>query len=114
MVAEAIQKYYHIRPPGLEKKQVNVSVYSGLLPELCQKEGVKYLVRGLRSTSDWLYEENLAEAYKLLCPDIRIVYFRGQQLGVSSTLVCEMLRCKQDISPYVPRPVLDLLTEKNK
>jgi pantetheine-phosphate adenylyltransferase len=60
-----------------------------------------YLIRGLRNTSDYLYEESLIKQYKLLKPETKVVYFRADN-DVSSTFVYELYKRKIDIQPYLP------------
>lgn len=59
-----------------------------------------YLIRGLRNTSDYLYEEQLFYMYKELCPDIKVVYLRAD--NTSSSFVWELYKRNLDIAKYVP------------
>lgn len=40
---------------------VKVVVWNGLMAELAQKEGAKFLIRGIRSVADFEYERNMAD-----------------------------------------------------
>jgi len=83
-------------------KTINVTSYDGLIPTYCSDHRITHLIRGLRGTSDWLYEEELAKAYNIICPEIQIVYLRGTHEGLSSTLVWELYSRGRDVSKYVP------------
>jgi pantetheine-phosphate adenylyltransferase len=58
----------------LSSCDISVESFSGLLVEFARKRGAKILVRGIRSVSDFEYEITLANANKLLAPDIETVF----------------------------------------
>jgi len=107
----------------IAKCNMRVVQYDGLTPHYCQKridENRKkglwdpfYLVRGLRSTSDWLYEETIVQAYEAISPNIQIIYFRGSHQGISSSLVWELYSRGHSIKDYVPYDVPLLTTQGN-
>ncbi len=59
-----------------------------------------YLIRGLRNTSDYLYEEQLFYMYKELCPDLKVIYLRAD--NTSSSFVWELYKRNMDLTKYVP------------
>lgn len=59
---------------------------------------------------DYNYEENVAAVNKLINPDLEYVYFRANNIAVSSTMVKELHGYHKDISAYVPLPVLEMIT----
>ena len=87
--------------------------WSGLVAEACRKLDAKYLIRGLRGTSDYLYEETIAKINKEINPDLKTVYFRAENDVVSSSLVRELLKYEKKIDKYVPEDVLSVLQECN-
>ncbi len=86
-----------------------VSVYDGLIAKFAKQSNIKYMIRGLRNNLDYNYEENIAEVNKLINPDMEYVYFRADNVAVSSSMVKELIHYGQDISKYVPAPVLKLI-----
>ena len=64
------------------------------------------MIRGLRNNMDYNYEENMAEVNKLINPELEYVYFRADNVAVSSSMVKELRQYGQDISPYVPAAIL--------
>lgn len=88
---------------------VKVIFHSGMIAPLCKELGVEYLVRGLRNTSDYMYEENIAKINNELNPDLKTVYFRSNNEVISSSLVRELLKYNEDISKYVPSPIYKIL-----
>lgn len=89
-----------------------VVVFDGLIGEFIKEHDIKYMVRGLRNNMDYNYEENIAEVNKLINPDIEYVYFRAERVGVSSSMVKELATYGQDVSKYVPKEVLKVITDK--
>lgn len=93
----------------LNMKNVFVTVFDGLIAEYAKVNGIKYMIRGLRNNMDYNYEENIAEVNKLINPDMEYVYFRAENVAVSSSMVKELHGYGQDVSIYLPRPVFDIL-----
>ena len=89
-----------------------VGSWDGLIADLMRSWGEKYLIRGLRNTMDYNYEENIAEVNKLIYPEIEYVYFRADNSAISSSMVRELYSYGQDVSGYVPKAVMDVMREK--
>lgn len=86
-----------------------VSVYDGLIAKFAKHNDIKYMIRGLRNNLDYNYEENIAEVNKLINPDMEYVYFRADNVAVSSSMVKDLIHYGQDISKYVPSSILKLI-----
>jgi len=83
-----------------------VTAHTGLVAQYAKEQGIGYMIRGLRNNMDYNYEENMAEVNKLINPDLEYVYFRADNVAVSSSMVKELRQYNQDISPYVPAAIL--------
>ena len=88
---------------------VRVAVYEGLVAQYAKENGIKYMIRGLRNNMDYNYEENIAEVNKLINPNMEYVYFRAENIAVSSSMVKELHGFGQDISKYVPKSVFEIM-----
>ena len=88
-----------------------ILVVDGLTVSACKEIGANYLVRGIRSTSDFLAEEDMARVNRMLAPNIKTVYLRAENDALSSSAVRELLKCGQDISRYVP-PEIKIMIER--
>ena len=86
-----------------------VCVHDGLTAEFSKTKGIHYMIRGLRNNMDYNYEENIAEVNKLINPNLEYIYFRAENVAVSSSMVKELYLYNQDISKYVPGPVLEMM-----
>lgn len=88
---------------------VSVTAHEGLVAAYAKEKGIRYMIRGLRNNMDYNYEENIAEVNKLINPDMEYVYFRAENVAVSSSMVKELHSYGLDVSPYVPKAVYDIL-----
>jgi len=93
----------------LGMNNVSVSVSDGLVAEYAKANGMQYMIRGLRNNMDYNYEENIAEVNKLINPGLEYVYFRAENVAVSSSMVKELHSYGLDVSPYVPSAILDIV-----
>lgn len=79
-----------------------VTSFEGLIAAYAKEQGIKYMIRGLRNNMDYNYEENIAEVNKLINPEMEYVYFRAENVAVSSSMVKELHMYGQDVSAYLP------------
>ena len=86
-----------------------VIAYEGLIAEYSLQNNIGYMIRGLRNNMDYNYEENIAEVNKLINPDLEYVYFRAENVAVSSSMVKELYSFGKDVSKFVPAPVKDMI-----
>ena len=93
-----------------------VCIHTGLTADFAEKVGASYLVRGLRNSLDYGYEENIAAVNRALCPALDTVYFRAENAALSSTLVRELCRYGdiRRAAAYVPAPVFAVLEARGK
>ena len=93
----------------LQIENVTITIFDGLVAKYAKANGIRYMIRGLRNNMDYNYEENIAEVNKLINPDMEYVYFRAENVAVSSSMVKELRSYDQDVSMYVPKAVFDIL-----
>ena len=105
----AMRKAIEAVMESLEITNVKVEVYEGLVAEFAKQRGIQYMIRGLRNNMDYNYEENIAEVNKLINPDMEYVYFRAENVAVSSSMVKELHTYGQDVSPYLPKGIQKML-----
>lgn len=86
----------------------HVKIDDGLVANVCReiadfyKADNMYLVRGLRNTSDYMYEEGLAKVNLELNNDLKTVYFRADNDIISSSMVRLLNAHGEDVSKYLP------------
>lgn len=91
-----------------------VVFYEGMVADYCAGHGIRYLVRGLRNSMDYDYEENIAAVNKLLNPELESIYMRADTAAISSSMVRELLGYGKDVSSYLPAAVLELVRADKK
>lgn len=91
----------------LSEGPVPVRPFRGLLVEYAAERGAQVLVRGLRRTSDFDPEYQMAVANRRMEEDLETVFLMtSPDYGhVSSTLVREIYRHGGDLEPFVPEAV---------
>jgi pantetheine-phosphate adenylyltransferase len=90
---------------------VEVQLYQGLTIDFCKKIGATYMVRGIRSASDFEYERAIAQINKSMMPEVEtiILLSRPEYSAISSTIVRDILRNQGDVSQFVPKEALAFL-----
>lgn len=84
--------------------KVNVDVYQELTVHYCERIHAKFLIRGLRTSSDFEYERVIAHMNKMMLPHLETVFLLTDQnqSAVSSTVVREIIKHGGDASKFVP------------
>ncbi len=90
---------------------VSVKLYEGLTIDFARKIGASYMVRGIRSASDFEYERAIAQINQTMMPDVETILLlsKPEYSAISSTIVRDILRNKGDISYFVPKEVMSFL-----
>lgn len=93
---------------------VRVEVFEGLLVEFANSVSASVIVRGLRATSDFDYEFQIASANRRLDPAIDTMFLmtKDEHSFLSSSVVREVATLGGDFSAFVPPPVNELLKRK--
>ena len=96
----AIQRIYNNEP------RVRVEIYEGLTVDFALKHDAQFILRGVRSTLDFEYERNIAEANKQLSGiETILLYTRPEYAHISSTLVRDLHSHGKDIAAYLPKTI---------
>lgn len=97
-----------------ESNTIKITSFDGLLADFCIKNEVSFIVRGLRATADYEYEQALAVMNKKLAHRLETLFFTAspEYSFVSSRMMKEVARYGGDISSLVPRSVVSRLQSK--
>ena len=86
-----------------DESRVVVTTYDGLTVDFARKHGATHIVRGVRSTIDFEYERNIAEANRQLSGIETVLLYTSPEYGhISSTLVRDLHAHGRDITNYLP------------
>jgi len=93
---------------------VTIDSFDGLLIQYCIKKGAGVIVRGLRVTTDFEYELQIAHANADLGPQVDTVFLptRTRHGFVSASLVREIASHGGDVTRYAPPVVCEALAKK--
>jgi len=92
---------------------VIVDSYDGLVVNYAKLHGASVLIRGVRTSTDFEYETNLANGNRLLAPEIETVFIptRPELSVVSSSMAKEINKWNGDVSKLVTVKVKNALNE---
>ncbi|MGW8121136.1 pantetheine-phosphate adenylyltransferase [Roseivirga echinicomitans] len=84
--------------------EVSVVVYNELTATLASKMNAKFLIRGLRNTTDFEYENSISQVNRHLNDDLETVFLITSPTlsSVSSTIIREVHRYGVDVQEFLP------------
>lgn len=90
---------------------VTVDVFEGLLCDYTAKQGISFIVRGVRDASDVPYEMMLSTINRGLgnSPETIFLPARPEYFHISSSYVRDMIRYRQRLDGILPQEALALL-----
>lgn len=91
--------------------KITVETYQGLTVDFCRKTGASYMIRGIRTVSDFEYEKAIAQMNHSLMPEVESIFILSKPgySSISSTIVRDIYRNKGDISQFIPKEALQFL-----
>ena len=94
----------HINEVFKANESVEVIVYNELTAEVAKKHNARFLLRGLRNTTDFEYENTLAQVNSNIYKELDTVFLitSPKFAYVSSSVIREVHRFGGDISEYLP------------
>jgi pantetheine-phosphate adenylyltransferase len=93
---------------------VEVTFFRGMVVDFVRNVGAGFLLRGLRTVSDFEYEFQMALTNRSFAPDVDTVFVMPSQeyAYLSSTLIKESVALGGDVSAFVPEDVEKLLVDR--
>lgn len=83
---------------------VKVIVYNELTSTLAKKHDAKFLIRGLRNTTDFEYENTISQMNRYLNDELETVFLitSPRYAAISSTIIREVHRFGGDVTDFLP------------
>jgi pantetheine-phosphate adenylyltransferase len=83
---------------------VKVTSYQGLTAEFAKTVNAKFLLRGLRNTTDFEYENAIAQANRYVFDNLETVFLITSQslASISSSIVRDLHRHGQNVDVFLP------------
>ena len=86
---------------------VEVDTYTGLTVDYCKEKGIKYILRGLRTSADFEFERSIGQMNKQMYPEIETVFLltTPEHTAINSSIIRDIIRQKGDPSNFIPKEV---------
>jgi pantetheine-phosphate adenylyltransferase len=94
----------HIRQTFNKYPNIRVEQFDELTAEFARKNGAGFLLRGLRNTTDFEYENSIAQINRELVAELESVFLitSPEFAWISSSIIREVHKYKGDISNFIP------------
>ena len=88
-----------------DEEKVEVQTYGGLTVDFCKETGARYILRGLRTSSDFEYERAIAQMNKKMHPEIETVFLLTlpEHTPVNATIIRDIIFHGGDASMFLPK-----------
>ncbi len=95
-------------------KNIEVVSFSTLLVDYCKEKDVTFILRGLRSTTDFEYEYSIATVNRNLAPEIETIFLmtKAEYFFISSNMAKDIASYFGNISSLVPQFVEQKIKQK--
>jgi pantetheine-phosphate adenylyltransferase len=86
---------------------VEVASFDNLTVQFCREIGAQFILRGLRSSTDFEFERNIAQANKAMEADIETVFIVSEPglSAINSSIVRDIFRHGGDVRPFIPEGI---------
>ena len=89
------------------RAKLSIITFKGLVVDAAHEAGASLIIRGLRGSGDFDYEDQMVGMNTIMKPDIETVFLiaSNETRSISSTLVRQIASMGGDIAPFVPARV---------
>lgn len=102
-MSPAEQRIADIRRVYADNPNIDVQVYDGLAMDFAKSVGARFIVKGVRSVSDFEHEQWQADFNRRLGGiETILLYTEPELASLSSTAVRELRHFGVDVSPFLP------------
>ncbi|MCK9480628.1 MAG: pantetheine-phosphate adenylyltransferase [Bacteroidia bacterium] len=93
----------------VDEPRVKVMSFEGLTVNFCKSQGIQFVIRGLRNSTDFEYEQAIAHANAAMAPEIETIFVvaPSNAATISSSIVREIIKSGGDYSHFVPKVVCE-------
>ena len=93
-----------IRDIYADDNRIDVKSYNGLAMDFAKAENAHYIIKGIRSVSDFEYEQWQADFNRKLGGiETILLYTEPELASISSSALRELQHFGVDVSPYLPK-----------
>ena len=93
-----------------DQKNVRVITYDDLTAHTAREIGAKFLLRGLRNTTDFEYENGISQVNRYIYAEIETVFLitSPHLAPISSSIIRDLHRYGQDVDDFLPYSLSEL------
>lgn len=93
-----------IRETFKNEPRISVQTYAELTAEFAKKNNARYLLRGLRNTTDFEYENSIAQVNRHLNRELESVFLitSPSLASISSSIIREVHKYNGDVTSFLP------------
>jgi pantetheine-phosphate adenylyltransferase len=97
------------------EEKVEVRVHEGLTVDFCKEVKARYILRGIRTSSDFEYERAIAQVNKKMHPEIESVFLLTlpEHTPINASIIRDIVSHGGDASMFLPKG-LDMNEFKTK
>jgi pantetheine-phosphate adenylyltransferase len=99
------------------EEKIEVRIHAGLTIDFCKQVGARYILRGLRTSSDFEYERAIAQINKKMHPEIETVFLLTlpEHTPVNASIIRDIVLHGGDASMFLPKGLdMDEFKMENK
>jgi pantetheine-phosphate adenylyltransferase len=101
------ERKLHIENAFKNEPRIKVSTYKGLTVDYCKTVKADYILRGLRNSTDFNYEQSIAQTNSTLAKIESVFLVCAPNVSnISSSIVRDIIRNGGDCRTLVPKSVL--------
>jgi len=88
-----------------DEATVSVRLHEGLTVDFCKEVGAQYILRGIRTSSDFEYERAIAQINKKMHPEIESVFLLTlpEHTPIAATIIRDIVSHGGDASMFLPK-----------
>ena len=98
----------------LKTDRIKAALFNSLTVDFAKERNVDVIIRGLRNSSDMDFEAGMAGMNHAMNGDIETVFLfaHPEHSAISATLVRQIHQMGGDITPFVPKSVLEFMKKR--
>ena len=103
----AEQRLKMLRELFADNPKIEAMYYDDLTTDFCKRVGAGYMLRGLRTSSDFEYEKVIAQVNQAMLPEVETLFMLTlpEHTAINSSVVREIMRYGGDVSKFVPNGI---------
>ncbi|MFN6040246.1 MAG: pantetheine-phosphate adenylyltransferase [Bacteroidota bacterium] len=87
-----------------DEKKIRVDSFEGLTVDFCKSKNARFIVRGLRTTTDFEFEKAIAQMNRALNHEMESIFILPlpEHSAINSTIIRDIVKNGGDASAFVP------------